>query len=155
MRILYVDIDTLRPDHLRRCGYPRNTSPNIDALAARGVRFTRTYASDAPCLPGRTALFTGRPGMQTGVVNHGGRMADIRPQGPGRPFNNVRGPFHSWMQCLAAALSTRGGTSSATRPVCARPAGRTASPGWPAPAFADDDAERDGPHSAAPVRPLA
>lgn len=103
MRILYIDIDTLRPDHLGCYGYQRNTSPNIDALAARGVRFTRAYVSDAPCLPSRTALFTCRPGIQTGVVNHGGRMADIRPQGPERAFNNVRGPFRSWMQSLASA----------------------------------------------------
>ena len=33
MRILYVDIDTLRPDHLGCYGYGRNTSPNIDRVA--------------------------------------------------------------------------------------------------------------------------
>ena len=59
MRILYVDIDTLRPDHLRCAGYHRNTTPAIDALAADGIRFTNVYASDVPCLPSRTALATG------------------------------------------------------------------------------------------------
>ena len=33
MRILYIDIDSLRPDHLSCYGYLRQTSPNIDALA--------------------------------------------------------------------------------------------------------------------------
>ena len=32
MRILYVDIDTLRPDHLGCYGYPRATSTNIDKV---------------------------------------------------------------------------------------------------------------------------
>jgi choline-sulfatase len=39
MRILYIDIDSLRPDHLGCYGYHRKTNPHIDALAADGVCF--------------------------------------------------------------------------------------------------------------------
>ncbi len=72
MRILYIDIDSCRPDHLGCYGYHRNTSPNVDRIAAQGVRFTNCYATDAPCMPSRTALFSGRCGFHTGVVGHGG-----------------------------------------------------------------------------------
>ena len=76
MRVLYLDIDTLRPDHLGCYGYHRNTSPNIDALAGDGILFGNVHASDTPCLPSRTALLTGRFGIHNGVVNHGGTDAE-------------------------------------------------------------------------------
>jgi arylsulfatase A-like enzyme len=86
MRLLYVDIDTLRADHLGCQGYHRDTTPNIDTLAAEGVRFSNVYASDVPCLPSRTALITGAFGIRNGVVNHGGLAADLRPLGAKREF---------------------------------------------------------------------
>ena len=86
MRLLYIDIDTLRADHLGCHSYDRDTSPNIDALASDGVRFENVYASDVPCLPSRTALITGMFGIRNGVVNHGGAAADLRSQGRSREF---------------------------------------------------------------------
>lgn len=47
---------------------------------------TNYYASDGPCLPSRTALFTSRFGIHTGVVNHGGLQADPRRYGHDRGF---------------------------------------------------------------------
>lgn len=102
MRILYLDLDTLRLDHLGCYGYHRNTSPNIDEVARRGVRFTNCYASDAPCLPSRSALFTGRFGIHTGVVNHGGLNADPRPQGRSRGFRSDASSA-AWMSVLRRA----------------------------------------------------
>ncbi len=86
MNILYIDIDSLRPDHLGCYGYHRATSPNIDAVAREGLRFTNCYTSDAPCLPSRTAMTTGRFGIHTGVVNHGGVASQPFLTGPDRPF---------------------------------------------------------------------
>jgi len=86
MRIVYFDIDTLRPDHLGCYGYHRNTSPNIDKIAETGVKFTNCYASDAPCLPSRASLFSGRFGIHTGIVGHGGTAADMRLIGEDRGF---------------------------------------------------------------------
>jgi choline-sulfatase len=86
MRILYIDIDTQRADHLGCYGYHRNTSPNIDALAASAMQFNNVHASDSPCLPSRSALLTGRFGIHNGVVNHGGTDADPVLDGVGREF---------------------------------------------------------------------
>lgn len=88
MRVLFLDLDTLRPDHLGCYGYHRDTSPTIDAIAAQGVRFENYYCSDAPCLPSRTALMTGRFGIHTGVVGHGGTAADPRIEGSTRGFRD-------------------------------------------------------------------
>jgi arylsulfatase A-like enzyme len=99
MRILYLDCDTLRPDHLGCYGYGRNTSPHIDRIAAEGVRFENVHASDAPCLPSRAALFMGRFGIHTGVVSHGGTAADPLLEGPQRLFRQSR-ETASWMDTL-------------------------------------------------------
>ncbi len=70
MRILYIDIDSLRPDHLGCYGYARPTSPVIDWVAAGGVRFSNYFASDSPCVPSRAALLSSRPGIQNGIIAH-------------------------------------------------------------------------------------
>ena len=100
MRILYLDIDTTRPDHLGCYGYHRNTTPNIDRIAAEGVRFENCYVPDAPCLPSRAALFNGRFGIHTGVVGHGGTAADLRLEGSPRGFGNTP-DLWPWMMALA------------------------------------------------------
>ena len=102
MRILYLDMDSTRPDHLGCYGYHRNTSPNIDALAAQGTRFENLYVSDAPCLPSRTALWSGRCGFHTGVVNHGGTASQPFIDGPNRGFQDSFAAT-SWMSALRAA----------------------------------------------------
>ncbi|MEM1011750.1 MAG: sulfatase [Planctomycetota bacterium] len=88
-RIVYLDLDALNPSHLGCYGYHRDTSPNIDQLAKDGVRFDNVYCSDAPCLPSRTALYTGRFGIHTGVVGHGDTAADPKREGPGRGFRST------------------------------------------------------------------
>ncbi len=118
MRILYFDIDSLRPDHLGCYGYHRDTSPNIDRIASEGVRFDSCYASDVPCLPSRTALITGRFGIHNGVVTHGGTAADPHIQGESRGFQSLVGGT-SWTRRLrgagirSATISTFGERHSA------------------------------------------
>lgn len=84
MRVIYLDIDTLRPDHMGCYGYCRNTTPIIDGIAQEAMRFDNYYCSDAPCLPSRAALVTGKFGIHSGIVNHGGITADLRHPGAAR-----------------------------------------------------------------------
>ncbi len=59
--ILLLVVDTLRADHLSSYGYARQTSPVIDALAARGVRFDH-HRAQAPCtFPSMNSLLTSQP----------------------------------------------------------------------------------------------
>ena len=97
MRVLFVDIDTLRPDHMGCYGYERNTTPNIDSVCADGVRFDNYYCSDAPCLPSRAALVSGMFGIRNGAVGHGGTAADRRLTGRDRGFSDPidDGNFHN------------------------------------------------------------
>ncbi|HZZ42090.1 MAG TPA: sulfatase [Tepidisphaeraceae bacterium] len=99
MRILYIDIDSLRPDHLGCYGYHRKTSPNIDSIAKQAIRFDNYYVTDSPCLPSRTAMFSGRFGIHTGVINHGGLAADPIPDGAPRGFRSSLA-HTNWMTCL-------------------------------------------------------
>lgn len=70
MRIIYFDIDCLRPDHLGCYGYDRPTSPTIDSIAAEGMRFENYYCASSPCLPSRTCLVSGRFGIRNGVISN-------------------------------------------------------------------------------------
>ncbi|MGH8020775.1 MAG: sulfatase-like hydrolase/transferase, partial [Opitutaceae bacterium] len=48
-------------------------TPNIDALAERGVRFTDGYAACPVCSPTRSAIMTGKYPPRTGITDfHGG-----------------------------------------------------------------------------------
>ena len=57
--VLLVSVDTLRADHLSCYGYARQTSPNIDSLAAESVRFTHAYAPTPWTLPSHAGMLTG------------------------------------------------------------------------------------------------
>lgn len=56
--LLFVTIDCLRADHVGAWGYPKPTTPNIDALGREGIRFPRTYANAPMTLPSIPQIFT-------------------------------------------------------------------------------------------------
>ncbi|WNJ19122.1 sulfatase-like hydrolase/transferase [Pontibacter sp. G13] len=52
-------------------GHPQTLTPNIDALAAKGMMFTNAHCAGPTCNPSRTALLTGRRLHETGIVGNG------------------------------------------------------------------------------------
>lgn len=74
--IVLISIDTLRADHLGCYGYPRDTSPRIDALARAGVRFEHAYAQASWTLPSHMCLMTSQYPHVHGVQRESQSLAD-------------------------------------------------------------------------------
>ena len=68
--IILIAIDTLRAHNVGAYGYGLKTSPCLDAHAAGGVRFSRTYPSAIPTQPSFTSLLTGTSPIVNNVVSH-------------------------------------------------------------------------------------
>ncbi|MFT7676365.1 MAG: arylsulfatase A-like enzyme [Planctomycetota bacterium] len=66
--LLVITLDTTRADHLGCYGYFRDTSPNLDALAAESLLFERCIVPMATTLPTHVSLFTGTYPHEHGVI---------------------------------------------------------------------------------------
>lgn len=82
--IVLVSIDSLRPDRLSAYGHPRDTSPALEKLAARGLRFTEARAASPWTLPSHVTMLTGRWPTEHGVVDDGLALAPDQPWLPER-----------------------------------------------------------------------
>ncbi len=69
--VLLVTIDTLRADALGSYG-GRAATPNLDALAARGARFTFAHSHAVLTLPSHASILTGRYPYEHGIRDNGG-----------------------------------------------------------------------------------
>ena len=58
--MLVLIIDSLRPDHVGAYGSPQIQTPNIDALANRGLRFYRAFPEAMVTVPARRSIFGSR-----------------------------------------------------------------------------------------------
>jgi arylsulfatase A-like enzyme len=58
--VIWIMCDQLRYDYLGCGGHPTLKTPNIDAMAQRGVRFTNAYVQSPICGPSRMSFYTGR-----------------------------------------------------------------------------------------------
>src|SRR5262249_13703980 len=70
--VLIITIDTLRADHLGSYGYAPAQTPALDALAARGLRFTDATTVAPLTLPAHSSLMTGTFPAYHGVRDNGG-----------------------------------------------------------------------------------
>lgn len=68
MNVLFIMADQLRWDHLSCSGHPYLQTPNIDALARRGVRFANAFVNSGVCGPSRMSYYTGRYPISHGAT---------------------------------------------------------------------------------------
>lgn len=77
--VLFIAVDDLN----HWVGYlgrnPQTITPNIDKLAARGVRFTRNYCAAPVCNPSRAALMSGLRPSTSGVYDNGNDWRTVIP----------------------------------------------------------------------------
>lgn len=67
--ILFISMDDMRPE-VASYGADLAITPNIDALAAQGIKFTRAYAQQAICGPSRASIMTGVRPDTSGVTHN-------------------------------------------------------------------------------------
>lgn len=76
--VLLICVDDLKP--LLGCyGNKTAITPNLDRLAARGMRFDKAYCNQAVCAPSRYNLMTGRRSTSSGLYDLGRRLRDVYP----------------------------------------------------------------------------
>lgn len=79
--IVFFLLDDLGVKDLGCYGSTFHESPNLDRLAAEGMRFTNAYSSHPVCGPARTAIMSGRYPARLGVTNIDGKI-----EGAGMPW---------------------------------------------------------------------
>ncbi|MBI3735341.1 sulfatase [Candidatus Sumerlaeota bacterium] len=65
--LVLITVDTLRTQNVHCYGYGRETTPKMDALAAKGTLYGRAYATAPWTLPSHASLFTGQYPMEHGA----------------------------------------------------------------------------------------
>jgi arylsulfatase A-like enzyme len=66
--VVVILADDQRADYLGCAGHPVVQTPNIDRLAAEGVRFSNAFATSAACTPNRTSILTGQYERKHGIT---------------------------------------------------------------------------------------
>jgi arylsulfatase A len=86
--VILIMLDDLGSVDLNCYGSTDLVTPNLDALAASGVRFTQMCAASPVCSPSRAAVLTGRVPHRAGLPNN----ASSKPGGHGLPPDEITLP---------------------------------------------------------------
>lgn len=77
--VVFIVVDDLNDWIGCMKGHPQARTPHIDRLAGRGVLFTNAHCAAPVCLASRTAVFSGRAPLQTGVYSNWGKTQGKPP----------------------------------------------------------------------------
>lgn len=94
LNVLFIAVDDLR-DTLGCYGNSAVKTPNIDRLAARGVRFDRAYVQYPVCNPSRTSFLTGMRPDETGILENRTPLRAARPDAVTFPQQLKEHGWHS------------------------------------------------------------
>src|SRR5512143_4164606 len=87
--VLLVTIDTLRADRVGCYGYAGAATPVLDALAARGVRFTTAIAHAPLTAPSHASILTGLLPLGHGVRDNGSFVLPPSPTTVAEAFHGA------------------------------------------------------------------
>jgi N-acetylglucosamine-6-sulfatase len=82
--VLFILCDDLRPSALGCYGSPHVRTPNIDRLAAEGVRFKNAFCTTSLCSPSRASILTGLYAHRHGVRDNFTELPAAHPHWAGR-----------------------------------------------------------------------
>jgi len=93
VNVLFLLADDQRPDTVRHLGNPHIDTPNLDALARRGMAFTRAVCANPICTPSRAEILSGCSGFRNGVIDF---QRQIDPQLKLWPQAMREAGYHTW-----------------------------------------------------------
>jgi arylsulfatase A len=97
--IVIILADDLGYGDLGCYGHPTIRTPNLDRMAAEGMRFTDFYVAATVCTPSRTALLTGRLPIRSGMSGDLQHRVQTRNSAGGLPAEEIT---------IARALKSKG-----------------------------------------------
>ena len=92
--ILLLLVDDLKPA-LGCYGDPYAKTPNLDQLAARGLRFDLAYCNQAVCAPSRFTLMLGAHSTATGLYGLGHKLRRSMPEAVTMPQFFAKHGYHT------------------------------------------------------------